>query len=461
MTTRVRFAPSPTGNLHLGGARTALFNWLWAKHTGGAFLLRIEDTDGERSTEQSTNSIYEGMSWLNMIADEEPIIQSKRAEEHKKLAYSLLESGMAYKCYCTEEELESMKELARTEGLQPKYNRKWRYAEEQNTDKPFVIRFKMPIEGSTTIKDVVLGDVTVNHEELDDLVILRSDGTPTYNFVVVCDDSFMGITHVVRGQDHLSNTFRQYHIYKALGFDPPVFAHLPKVDGFSKRKGSPSVQSYRDRGFLMEAVINYIARLGWSHGDQEVFSIDELCNLFDLDAVHSSPAKYDEDKLIWFNQQWIKRLDAKTIAERIVPFLENIGIHTELNDKLIHLVTVLQERSKDLIEMADLAKFAYIKPTTFDDKAIKKWMQTSSRPMFEEVIHFLLEMKDEDFTVQNIDSFIHSLAEKYQTSISNIAQPIRIAITGTSISPPIYDSIFLTGREETISRMNFVLNLFS
>ena len=277
MSIRLRFAPSPTGYLHIGGARTALFNFLYAKHTGGKLLLRIEDTDLERSTEQSMHAIIEGLEWLGIRHDEDMVIQSTRRDEHVRLAQQLLAQGLAYKCFCTAEELTAMRESAIAEGRPPKYDARWRDRSDQpEGDVPFTIRFKMPQTGETTVHDLVLGDVTVNHEELDDLIIVRSDGTPTYNFVVVCDDAFMGVTHVVRGQDHMSNTFRQYQLYKALGHTPPQFGHLPLVDGLSKRKGSASVQNYRDQGYLAEAVVNYIARLGWSHGDQEIFSIDEM-----------------------------------------------------------------------------------------------------------------------------------------------------------------------------------------
>ena len=282
---RVRFAPSPTGTLHIGGARTALFNWLYAQRHGGTFLLRIEDTDRARSTDASTQAILGAMQWLGMTPDEDIVFQSARVDQHTARANALLESGHAYKCYCTSEEVEAMRAEAIATGRKNMYDRRCRRRTDQPDDVPFTVRFKMPETGATEIDDAVLGKITVDHAELDDLIILRSDGSPTYNFVVCCDDADMRVTHVIRGQDHMTNSFRQAQIYDALGAARPTFAHLPLVDGLSKRKGSSSVQDYRDAGYVAEAVINYIARLGWSHGDQEVFSVDELKTTFDLPGV--------------------------------------------------------------------------------------------------------------------------------------------------------------------------------
>ena len=459
MSIRLRFAPSPTGYLHIGGARTALFNFLYAKHTGGKLLLRIEDTDLERSTEQSMHAIIEGLEWLGIRHDEDMVIQSTRRDEHVRLAQQLLAQGLAYKCFCTAEELTAMRESAIAEGRPPKYDARWRDRSDQpEGDVPFTIRFKMPQTGETTVHDLVLGDVTVNHEELDDLIIVRSDGTPTYNFVVVCDDAFMGVTHVVRGQDHMSNTFRQYQLYKALGHTPPQFGHLPLVDGLSKRKGSASVQHYRDQGYLAEAVVNYIARLGWSHGDQEIFSYDELIEKFDLVDVNRGSGRYDEDKMSWVNTQWMKRLSTETLAERTLPFLRARGVETEVDAKLLLLVEALRERSLNLVQLADGALFAWQAPTTYAEAAVKKWMPAASKPGFEQLIAALEALTS--FTPAEIEAAVKQVLESSGLGLGKLAQPVRIALTGDAVSPPIYETIAVVGQAETLRRMRAALSQF-
>lgn len=460
MSFRLRFAPSPTGNLHLGGARTALFNWLYARHVGGQFLLRIEDTDLERSTDASKQAILSAMAWLGMFPDEEPVIQSSRRDEHVRIANELLANGQAYRCYCSSEELEEMRATATAEGRQPKYDGRWRDRTDAPTDgRPYTVRFKMPIGGATTVDDIVLGPITVSHDELDDLIILRSDGSPTYNFVVVCDDAFMGVTHVVRGQDHVSNTFRQYHIYKALGQEPPRFGHLPLIDGLSKRKGSAGVGDYRARGFLKEAIINYVARLGWSHGDQELFSPEELVALFDLKDVNKASGKFDEDKFIWVNQQWMKRLPAETLAERVLPYLAERGVETTADAKLVRLAAALQERSHDLIQMADGALFAYRAPETFDEKAVAKFMKADALPAFDTLLAALGGLSD--FEPASIEQAFNGVVEATGLGMGKIAQPVRIALTGSSVSPPIFDTIAAVGRDEALRRLNHARSLFA
>jgi glutamyl-tRNA synthetase len=460
MSIRLRFAPSPTGYLHIGGARTALFNFLYAKHTGGKLLLRIEDTDLERSTEHSMHAIIEGLEWLGIHHDEDMVIQSSRRDEHVRLAHDLLDRGLAYKCYCTAEELVTMRETAIAEGRPPKYDARWR----NRTDAPegdaaFTVRFKMPQTGETTVHDLVLGDVTVNHEELDDLIIVRSDGTPTYNFVVVCDDSFMGVTHVVRGQDHMSNTFRQYQLYKALGHNPPEFGHLPLVDGLSKRKGSASVQHYRDQGYLAEAVVNYIARLGWSHGDQEIFSYDELIAKFDVIDVNRGSGRYDEDKMSWVNTQWMKRLSTQTLAERTLPFLRARGVETEVDAKFLMLVEALRERSLNLVQLADGALFAWQAPAAYAEAAVKKWMSGASKPGFEQLIAALEALAS--FEPADIEAAVKGVLESSGLGLGKLAQPVRIALTGDAVSPPIYETIAVVGQAETLRRMRAALSQFS
>ncbi|TVR04678.1 MAG: glutamate--tRNA ligase [Deltaproteobacteria bacterium] len=459
MTHRLRFAPSPTGNLHIGGARTALFNWLQARHAGGKFLLRIEDTDIARSTEESRQAILEALDWLGLDIDEDIVLQSTRRDVHVAAALRLLEEGKAYRCYCTPEELQAMREKATAEGRSPKYDGTWRNRTDHPPEgTPFTVRFAMPLDGTTVIDDIVLGEITVPNEELDDLIILRSDGTPTYNFVVVCDDAFMGVTTVCRGQDHMSNTFRQFHIYRALGHEVPRFAHLPLVDGLSKRKGSASVQHYRDIGYLREAVINYISRLGWSHGDQEIFSVEELVEKFDLADVNRSSGKYDEVKMAWVNEQWIKRLPAEELAVRLLPYLSDLGVETSADERLVSLVRQLQERSKTLVDMAEGARFAFQRPTAFDEKAVKKWIKPASRAAFEEILAALPGL--DAFTPDELEAAIKSVAERHELGLGKVAQPIRIALTGTSVSPPIFDAIAIVGREETVHRMRAALHLY-
>lgn len=460
MPPRLRFAPSPTGNLHLGGARTALFNFLHARHTGGQFLLRIEDTDQERSTLESREAILEGMAWLGMVADEPPVIQSTRQDEHVRLVHQLLESGHAYRCTCTPAEVDAMREKAQADGKKPRYDGTCRdKGIGPDPGVPFTVRLRMPQEGETTIEDLVLGRITVRHEELDDLILLRSDGTPTYNFVVVCDDGHMGITHVVRGQDHMSNTFRQYHIYKALGLEVPTFAHLPLIDGLSKRKGSASVLEYRAMGYLPEAILNYIARLGWSHGDQELFTPEELISLFDLADVNKSSGKFDPVKLAWVNQQWIRRMPTETLAERMLPYLEERGFAATLDEHLIALTASLQERSNTLLEIADGMAFAFRAPESYDPSAVKKWMKPGVAEAYDAMLN-AFEAAD-TWEPSALEAIVKGIAESHGLGMGKVAQPLRVALTGTSISPPIDQTLALVGREETLARLRAARSLLN
>lgn len=457
--TRVRFAPSPTGNLHIGGARTALFNWLQARHTGGKFLLRIEDTDLERSTEASVAAIFEAMEWLGLDYDETPVRQTSRQSEHIRLANELLEKGLAYRCYCTPEELDAMREEALAKGEQPRYDRRWRdRSDAPSPDAPFSVRFKMPLEGEMTIDDMVLGPVTVGNKELDDLIILRSDGTPTYNFVVVCDDIFMGVTDVIRGQDHLRNSYRQAYIYLALGASLPRFGHLPLVDGLSKRKGSAAVQDYRDQGFLREAVINYIARLGWSHGDQELFSIDELITLFDVHNVNKASSTFDEKKLRWVNVEWIRRLSSNDLAGRLVPFLEKRGFAPVVDARMEFLVDQLRERAETLDEMAEAARFAYAKPATYDADAVAKWLTPDVKEAVASVAQQLRAL--EDWSVEAINATIKQVVADFGLKFVKMGQPIRIALAGSTASPSIGETVWIVGQQEAVERLEAVLEQF-
>ncbi|MBN1947658.1 MAG: glutamate--tRNA ligase [Bradymonadales bacterium] len=452
MTIRVRFAPSPTGHLHLGGARTALFNWLYARHHSGQFLLRIEDTDRARSTEESTAGILEALQWLHMDWDEPPLIQSTRYQAHVQAAHELVEKGGAYRCYCDAQTLEQMREDQRRRGEKPRYDRRCLDRPRPAGDQPFAIRFLTPREGVVEIEDLVKGPVQVHNDELDDLIILRSDGTPTYNFSVVMDDGFMGITHVIRGDDHLNNTFRQYHIYRALGFETPRFGHLPLIKGLSKRLGSASVQAYRDKGYLWEAVLNYIARLGWAHGDDEIFSQEELIAKFDLKGVAKSPAAFDEDKMTWLNQHYLKTLPEETVAERLLPVLAQREYPGVAQDgRLLALVRALRERARTLIDMADSARFAYLPPEGYDPKATQKWIDKKTLENLAVITKNLEEL--EVFGPQEIESLIRQHAEEQGMNLGQVAQPIRICLTGSAVSPPLFDTMLIIGKEEVIQRL--------
>lgn len=458
MSTRVRFAPSPTGNLHLGSARTALFNWLYARATGGRFLLRIEDTDLERSTDESRDAVIEALEWLGMGWDEEMVLQSERRDVHVELAEKLLAEGKAYKCFATEGEIAQMRQRAMDQGRTRTYERTWRDRTDHPAGQPHVVRFKMPIEGTTTLHDQVLGDITVDNDNLEDFVILRSDGSPVYNFVVVCDDAFMRISHVIRGQDHVANTFKQIHLYDALGEPLPAFAHLPLIDGLSKRKGSVSVQHYRDIGYPAEAVVNYVARLGWSHGDTELISPDELCEVFSLDHVNRSSSTYDDTKFEWVSSQWMQRLAPADLAERLLPFLADRDIDTDVTDALVELVAALAPRSHTLVAMAEQCEFAFAAPTAYADKAVRKWMKTAARQAYSSLIEALREL--DEWTAPAIEQAFADVLERHDLKMGKLAQPVRVAITGDSVSPPIDVTLSVVGRDESLRRLEAAAHLF-
>ncbi len=442
----------------MGGVRTALFNWLYARHHGGAFLLRVEDTDLERSTEESATGIVRDLEWLGLHWDEDIVWQSTRRELHLKEVDALIERGLAYRCYCTSEELAAMREEAMAAGRKNLYDRRWRNRTDWPENEAYTIRFKMPLEGTTTIDDLVLGPISVNNEELDDLVIVRSDGTPTYNFVVVCDDAHMRVSHVIRGQDHTTNTFRQVHIYDALNKPRPRFGHLPLVDGLSKRKGSASVLHYEELGFTREALINYIARLGWSHGDQEIFSVEELIALFDLPAVNKASGRYDETKMTWVNEQWIRRLSTEDLAARLAPYLKAHGHEVSGDDpRLAIIADALRERAQTLVEMAAGAAFVFSAPAEYDPRAVKKWMKAASRAPFSDLIEAFSDCSwDED----GVGAAIAAVIAKHEVGMGKIAQPIRVALTGGSVSPGVYATVLAVGRDEAVRRMQAAQSLF-
>lgn len=450
MTVRTRFAPSPTGMLHIGGARTALFSWLFAKHFGGEFLLRIEDTDLERSTDEATQVILDGLTWLGLDWQSQPIYQGARQDKHIAAAEQLLAEGKAYKCYCSKDELDVMREQQRLAGGNLMYDGRCRHAPSQ--DKPFVIRFRSPDEGETWVHDMVLGDVCFQNSELDDLILLRTDGSPTYNLAVVVDDAEMEISHVVRGSDHLNNTPRQIQLYHALGLTPPKFAHIPLIHGadgakMSKRHGSVALTEYRELGYLPHALVNYLARLGWSHGDEEVFSLAQLIEHFDLNHVGKGAARFDKDKLDWLNTHWLRESAPQDLAPEIERFL---GIDIHHGPKLNEVIACLQERSKNLIELADGARFFYVAPSEYQEKAVKKNFNDDTWGLLESFIH---KAESAPWSGAAAHQWIEEICAAKDVNMGKLAQPIRILIAGVPVSPPIDVTLSLLGKEETLARL--------
>ncbi|TAN45225.1 MAG: glutamate--tRNA ligase [Nitrospirae bacterium] len=460
---RVRFAPSPTGHLHIGGARTALFNWLFARHNNGKFILRIEDTDTTRSTEEYIEAIVQGMKWLKLDWDEGPFRQTARFDIYRNYVEKLLGEGKAYRCYCTAEELEQRRQEALSQGRPPKYDGRCRDAE-QHPDRPFTVRFKTPQEGRTIVNDLIKGVIEFENNQLDDMIIMRSDGTPTYNFVVVVDDIDMRITHIIRGDDHLNNTPKQILIYKAFDWTPPAFGHLPMILGadkarLSKRHGATSVMAYEEMGYLPDALVNYLVRLGWAYGDQEVFSRDELVNFFDLENIGKSAAVFNPEKLLWLNGQYIIDSGAAEIAEAVLPFLVRTGIvrADESLDKawLSKAVKTLQERSKTLIELAASLKYYIHEHVEIDAKAKEKFLKPDNIKILAELKAALENMSG--FTAVELEKVFVSLAERLSIKLGNIAQPARVAITGSTASPGIFEVIELVGKDKTLKRLGKVI----
>jgi glutamyl-tRNA synthetase len=461
-----RFAPSPTGFLHIGGARTALFNWLYAKHTGGNFLLRIEDTDRERSTEPAIRAILDGLKWLELDWDGEPTYQSARAHRHREVVEELVKRGNAYRCYCTPEELELMRKQAEAAGKPPVYDGRWRDrdpAEAPPGVKPS-IRLKALRTGETAVDDRVQGRVVFQNENLDDLIILRSDGTPTYNLAVVVDDHDMSITHIIRGIDHLTNAARQIQIYSAMGWDVPVFAHVPLIHGpdgakLSKRHGDLGIEAYRAMGYLPAALRNYLVRLGWSHGNDEIFSTEQMIEWFDLDAIGRSPARFDFAKLADLNGHYIRRASDDELMRRIkavVPELEN-GRLLEAKlakagwDRLARALPSLKERAKTLKELVDGAGFLTAeRPLAMDDKA-KALLDGQARQSLGELLARLEAASD--WQAAALEAEVRAFAEAHGVKLGKIAQPVRAALTGKSVSPPVFDVMALLGREEALARI--------
>lgn len=457
---RSRFAPSPTGNLHIGGARTALFNYLYSKHHGGVFVLRIEDTDIERSRDEYVDDILGGLSWLGLDWDEGPFYQKDRTVLYREHAERLIKAGLAYKCYCSAEMLEEKRKAALKEGGKPHYDRTCRDLRPDDpayAGKPYVLRFRTPLTGEVSFNDLVRGKITFKCEELDDLIILRTDDTPTYNFTVVIDDALMGITHIVRGDDHINNTPRQIVIYEALGYPVPEFAHVPLIHGkdkarLSKRHGATSLLEYRNEGFLPEALMNYLARLGWAHGDQEIFTREELIEKFDLPAVGRSPSVFDMDKLTWLNGHYLKTLPEDEIADRLMPFLEKIGIKTERDSRLVRIVVSLRERAKTLKEMAQMAEYFFRDDHAVDDAARAKFLTPATKPILEDfasALNGISSMDDEE----SLKGTLEGLTKKYNAKPVAVIQPIRVALCGKTVSPGIFEVIAILGKESVERRI--------
>ncbi len=453
---KTRFAPSPTGNLHIGGARTALFNYLYAKHTGGVFVLRIEDTDIERSKEEYTKDILEGLKWLGVYWDEGPHFQKERMDIYRQHAHRLLNEGKAYKCYCSTETLEEKRKAALREGRKPNYDRTCRDLTEDRKDQPFVIRFKSPVNGEVSFDDRIRGRITFKCEELDDLVILRTDNTPTYNFTVVVDDALMGITSIIRGDDHINNTPRQILIYEALNYETPEFAHVPLIHGkdksrLSKRHGATSLLEYRNDGFLPEALMNYLARLGWAHGDQEVFSREDLIEKFDLGKVGKSPSIFDMDKLLWLNGHYLKTMPEGDIAARLEPFIENRGIKVTDKNKLIPVVINLRDRAKTLKEMAEMAAFFFTDDFPYDENAKNKFLTVSTKPILERFLNEFTSVSSFDENEQR--KLFETMAQDGGKKLVEVIQPVRVALCGRTVSPGIFEVVSILGRDSVVKRI--------
>ncbi len=458
---RTRFAPSPTGYLHIGGARTALFSWLHARKHGGRFILRIEDTDRERSTEASVNAILEGMAWLGLEYDEGPFFQTRRFERYREVIDQLLAEGKAYKCYCSKERLEALREAQMARKEKPRYDRHCRAGVEPPApDAPYVIRFKNPTEGEVVVEDLVRGRVVFRNEELDDLIIARSDGTPTYNLTVVVDDLDMGVNCVIRGDDHLNNTPRQINILRALGAEPPRYAHVPMILGadgkrLSKRHGAVSVLQYREEGYLPEALLNYLVRLGWSHGDQEVFSIDEMIALFDIREVNKAASTFNPDKLLWLNQHWIKASPPEHVAHHLSYHLGKLGIDPSEGPDLVAVVRAQQERAKTLVEMAENSAFFYRDFEEYEPKAAKH-LKSAVRPALEALLQDFQAL--EDWQAEALHQRVVATAERFELKLGKVAQPLRVAVSGRTVSPPIDVTLALLGREKTLARLRRALD---
>lgn len=458
MSVRTRFAPSPTGSLHIGSVRTALFSYLFARHHGGSFLLRIEDTDRERSTEASVRAIVEGLTWLGLTWDEGPFFQSQRMELYRARADSLLAAGHLYRCYCTSDELETRRQAALAAGRRPAYDRACRDLSAPPAGRTTsVLRFRTPLDGETVVDDLVKDRVVFQNAELDDFVVVRSDGSPTYNFCVVIDDHDMAISHVIRGDDLLASTPRQTLLYRAMGAPVPRFGHVPQILGLdkarlSKRHGATSVMSYAEQGYLPEAMVNYLARLGWSHGDQELFTRAELIEHFTLETVGKSASVFNPEKLEWVNFQYLKATPAAELARLVMPFIERAGLPVPGDQAwLARAIETLRERAKTLTELADLARFYLVDAVELDPKAAAKHLTPAVEAAFTDIMGRLRALGD--WTPASIESAFQATIAAHDMKLGTLAQPVRVAVTGGTVSPGIYEVLDVLGRDRSLARL--------
>lgn len=461
---KTRFAPSPTGYLHIGGARTALFSWLYARKTGGQFVLRVEDTDRERSTPEAVQAILDGLAWLGLNADEGPYYQTQRFGRYQEVIEQLLDSGQAYHCYCSKQRLEDLRNRQEAAKEKPRYDGLCRHRKDAPDGVQPVVRFANPVDGEVLINDLIKGQVTIRNQELDDLIIARADGTPTYNLTVVVDDLDMGITHVIRGDDHLNNTPRQINILQALGAQPPEYAHVPMIldaDGkkLSKRTGAASVMEYEQEGYLPEAVLNYLVRLGWSHGDQEIFSREQMIELFDISAINASASALNPEKLLWLNEHYIKELPASEIAARLRPYLERAQIGIDNGPDLVDVVEVLGERCKTLVEMAQGSRCFYQDFDEFDATAAKKHLRPVAAEPLQKVRDLL--SGESDWQPENLHRCVEQAATELEVGMGKVGQPLRVAVTGQGSSPGIDITLALVGRERTLKRIDMALQFIA
>ncbi|MGA2564670.1 MAG: glutamate--tRNA ligase [Steroidobacteraceae bacterium] len=456
MSVVTRFAPSPTGMLHIGGVRTALFSWLYARHHGGKFILRVEDTDRERFTDEAVRVILDGMSWLDLAADEGPYFQSQRYDRYRAVIAQLLERGAAYRCYCTKEELESMREQQLARKEKPRYDGRCRERLEPRAGVEPVVRFKNPLDGEVIVEDQIHGRVVFQNAELDDLIIERSDGSATYNFCVVVDDMDMGVTHVIRGDDHLNNTPRQMTRLEALGAAPPRYAHVPLILGpdgakLSKRHGAVSVLQYQQDGYLADALLNYLVRLGWSHGDQEIFTREEMIAAFDIKDVNKAAAAFNPEKLLWLNQQHMMRAPVGALAAGLRVQLASLGVLTEDTRLLEGIANAQRERARTLKEMACNSLFFFCEFEMYDDKAARKNLTADAVPVLRALQERLGALGD--WSAGNIHGAIGAVAQRYGLGLGKVAQPLRVAVTGGAVSPPIDITLALLGHDRTLARI--------
>tara|TARA_B100001094_G_C18140501_1_gene777589 strand:+ start:266 stop:1678 length:1413 start_codon:yes stop_codon:yes gene_type:complete len=464
MTIKTRFAPSPTGYLHVGGARTALYSWLYAQAQQGQFVLRIEDTDIERSTQEAMDAIIEGMNWLGLTWNEGPHYQTKRFDRYQSFIDQLRQEGKAYRCYCSRERLDNLREAQKAKGEKPRYDGHCLTHTQPEQEGDYVIRFKNPQEGSVTFKDHVRGTIEVSNRELDDLIIARSDGTPTYNFCVVIDDWDMGITHVVRGEDHINNTPRQINLLKALGAPIPEYAHVSMILGddgtkLSKRHGAVSVLQYRDEGYLPEALLNYLVRLGWSHGDQEIFSMEEMIQYFSLEQINKAASAFNTEKLNWVNHQYIKNMPREKVADYLLWHMQGQNIDMTQGPALTDVVAVLAERAQTLKEMAAASRYFYEEYDAFDETAAKKHLRPVAKEALLAVQEKLANLSN--WTAESIQQAISNTATELDVGMGKVGMPLRVAVTGAGQSPSLDQTLLMIGQARSVERITKALNFIA